>query len=247
VAIKGKGRSRNKQVARAPKRAPVPVPVPFVQRRWVQRTTFFILGVLVVSGFVWLMNGLRSKDAESQAADHAAAKRTAAQAYKSAVEEAIAPVAVINPGVAPAAFNEMGATLQQMGQGKTPDDAVDVFTNAAKDAKAAAAAITKYDVGTKVDDQGFQAIETVAFTDSSQQIVQAVELYQRAAEVGEAAAEATGPQAEQLTGIAQGLFDSAQTTLAKAWSSYLSALSAGGILEQPAGGGVIPELPGGGA
>ena len=59
MAIKGKGRSKSKPAARAPKRAPVPVPIPFTQRRWAQRTAFFILGVLVVSGFVWLMNGLR--------------------------------------------------------------------------------------------------------------------------------------------------------------------------------------------
>ena len=111
--------------------------------------------MLVVSGFVWLMNGLRTNDAESQATDVASSKRTAAQAYRSAVEDAVGTVAVVTPGVPPAAFAEMGDTLQQMKQGTPPDDAADVFATASKDAAAAAAAITKYDVGTKIDDKGF--------------------------------------------------------------------------------------------
>ena len=184
MAIKGKGRSKSKPAARAPKRAPVPVPVPFLQRRWVQRTAFFILGVLVVSGFVWLMNGLRKNDAASEATDVASSKRAAAQAYKSAVEDAVGTVAVVSPGVPPAAFADMGDTLQQMKQGTTPDAAADVFAKASKDAAAAAEAITKYNVGTKIDDKGFIATETIAFTDSSQQIVQSLRLYQHAAEVG---------------------------------------------------------------
>jgi hypothetical protein len=242
VAIKGKGRSKSKPAARAPKRAPVPVPTPFIQRRWVQRTAFFILGVLVVSGFVWLMNGLRKNDAESQATNVAASKRTAAQAYKSAVEDAVGTVAVVSPGVPPAAFAEMGTTLGQMKQGKTPDDAADVFATASKDAAAAAATITKYDVGSTIDDKGFIATETIAFTDSSQQIVQALQLYQHAADVGKVAAESSGPEAQQLTDVAQGLFDDAQTMMTQGWSSFLSALSAGGVVDPPANAG-IPGLP----
>lgn len=242
MAIKGKGRSKSKPAARAPKRAPVAVPIPFTQRRWVQRTAFFILGVLVVSGFVWLMNGLRKNDAESQATNVASSKRTAAQAYRSAVEDAVGTVAVVTPGVPPAAFAEMGDTLQQMKQGTPPDDAADVFATASKDAAAAAAAITKYDVGTKIDDKGFIATETIAFTDSSQQIVQALRLYQHAADVGKVAAESSGPEAQQLTDVAQGLFDDAQTMMTQGWSSFLSALSAGGIVDPPANAG-IPGLP----
>jgi hypothetical protein len=242
VAIKGKGRSKSKPAARAPKRAPVPVPTPFIQRRWVQRTAFFILGVLFVSGFVWLMNGLRKNDAESQATDVASSKRAAAQAYKSAVEDAVGTVAVVSPGVPPAAFADMGDTLQQMKQGTTPDDAADVFTKASEDAAAAAEAITKYNVGTKIDDKGFVATETIAFTDSSQQINQSLRLYQHAADVGTVAAEASGPEAEQLTAVAQGLFDDAQTMMTQGWSSFLSALSAGGIVDPPSNAGV-PGLP----
>ena len=172
----------------------------------------------------------------------ASSKRTAAQSYKSAVEDAVGTVAVVSPGVPPAAFAEMGDTLQQMKQGTTPDDAADVFATASKDAATAAAAITKYDVGTKIDDKGFVATETIAFTDSSQQIVQALRLYQHAADVGKVAAESSGPEAAQLTDVAQGLFDDAQTMMTQGWSSFLSALSAGGIVDPPANAG-IPGLP----
>ena len=123
-------------------------------------------------------------------------------------------------------------------------DAADVFATASKDAEAAAAAITKYDVGTKIDDKGFIAIETIAFTDSSQQIVQALRLYQHAADrSGKVVAESSGPEAEQLTDVAQGLFDDAQTMMTQGWSSFLSALSAGGIVEIPPANAGIPGLP----
>ena len=48
MAIKGKGRSKSKPAARAPSARRYRCPSPFTQRRWVQRTAFFILGVLVV-------------------------------------------------------------------------------------------------------------------------------------------------------------------------------------------------------
>ena len=102
------------------------------------------------------------------------------------MEDAVGTVAVVTPGVPPAAFAEMGDTLQQMKpRARRPMTPRDVFATASKDAAAAAAAITKYDVGTKIDDKGFVATETIAFTDSSQQIVQALVSISTRHEVGE--------------------------------------------------------------
>ena len=75
-----------------------------------------------------------------------------------------------------------------------------------------------------------------------QQIVQALRLYQHAADVGKVAAESSGPEAAQLTDVAQGLFDDAQTMMTQGWSSFLSALSAGGVVDPPENAG-IPGLP----
>ncbi len=83
MAIKSKKpRSKPKQVARAPRREPVAVPTPFLSRRWVQAVAVFVVGVFAMTFFVWLTNGLRSNDAEAEAAAEAATKRQAAMAYQ---------------------------------------------------------------------------------------------------------------------------------------------------------------------
>ena len=68
MAIKGKSRtkSRPKQVARAPRREPVVVKPPLFQRRWLQLTAAFILGVLAMSIVVWVSHGVHRQRAEGR-------------------------------------------------------------------------------------------------------------------------------------------------------------------------------------
>jgi hypothetical protein len=245
MTIKGKGRTKGRQVARAPRRAPVEVAPPLFQRRWIQVVAAFVLGVLVMTFFVWVTNGLRANDTEQQVADAASKRLAAAQSYKTAIEATMGGVGVVNPGVPPTVLPDMGTTLQTMAKGKSPKDAAKVFEQAKKSAGDAQDAIATYEVGTKIRDQGFNSLEATAFTSSSQELIQALQLYGKAAEVGRAAAGATGAEAERLAGVAQDLYETAQAQLAQAWTDYVTALRTGGIAEQPPG--PIPGLPGGGA
>ena len=185
MAIKSKKpRSKPKQVARAPRREPVAVPTPFLSRRWVQAVAVFVVGVFAMTFFVWLTNGLRSNDAEAEAAAEAATKRQAAIAYQTAVEDAFGTIGVINEGIVPAVFPEMLDTLQQMKDGATPKDAATVFQDAATGAKDATDAIVTFDVSGQIADQGFNVPEATLFTSSAQQLSLALLGFQRCAEGG---------------------------------------------------------------
>jgi hypothetical protein len=244
IKSKSKGRSKGKQVSRAPRRAPVAVPTPFLARRWVQVVGGFLVGLFAMSVFVWLMNGLRSNDAESSATGAAADKRTAATAYQTMVQGAFGSLGTLNPGLPPAPFPEMQQALTQMAQGKNPQGAEEVFGQAAKDAKTAAATVTGYNVSTTIADKGFDQLEAAAFTSSAEGLVLALQLYQQCADVARVAAARADAPSSDLTDVATGLCSSAQAQLNQAWTDYLAALRAGGVSEAPAG--LVPELPGGG-
>jgi len=232
MAIKGKKRTKPKQVARAPRREPVPVSPPLFQRRWIQVVAAFIVGIFAMTLFVWVTNGLRQEDADSQAADAAATKLTAARAYETAVESALGNVGTVTQGVPPTVFPDMGSALKAMTNGQTPPGAAATFDDAQKNAKKAQKTISSYDVGTKINGKGFTVLEVTAFTGSSQELVQALGLYGQAAEVGAAAADAGGDEAVRLAGVANDLYTSAQTGLNQGWSDYLTALGAGGVSQQ---------------
>ena len=243
MAIKSKKpRSKPKQVARAPRREPVAVPTPFLSRRWVQAVAVFIVGVFAMTFFVWLTNGLRSNDAEAEAAAEAATKRQAAIAYQTAVEDAFGTIGVINEGIVPAVFPDMLETLQQMKDGATPKDAATVFQDAATGAKDATDAIVTFDVSGQIADQGFNVPEATLFTSSAQQLSVALLGFQRCAEGGARAAEASGARSDDLLGLVQDLCDGAQAQLSQGWSDYQAAVAAGGIVPTPGSTGSIPGL-----
>jgi hypothetical protein len=231
MAIKGRKRTKPKQAPRAPRREPVPVSPPLFQRRWIQVVAAFIVGIFAMTLFVWVTNGLRQEDADAQAADTAATKQTAARAYQTAVESAIGGVGTVTQGLPPTVFADMGTALKAMSKGQAPKDASATFEDAQKNAKKAQEAISSYEVGTKINGKGFTVLEVTSFTGSSQELVQALQLYGKAAEVGAAAAEVGGDEGTRLAGVANDLSTSAQAELNQGWADYLTALRTGGIAE----------------
>jgi hypothetical protein len=246
VAIKGKRKSKQRAVPRAPRRDPVPVPVPFVRRRWVQVVAAFLLGVAAMTLFVVVTNAMRDAGAESDAAAQASERRAAATEYRAAVQSAFGQVGVVNPGVPPTVFVELDAALDRLSNGKAPADAAAALQAGAKDAAAAAESLAGFDVVGAVRDKGFEPLQVAAFTGSAARLGQALDLYGKAARVAGAALDTEGAAAERLTKVAVELRDSARSQLAESWNEYLAALRAGGLNEAPATGGLVPELPGGG-
>src|SRR6266581_2032706 len=131
MAIKGKARTRNrpKQVARAPRREPVEVKPPLFQRRWLQLTATFILGVLAMSVIVWVVTNLHRDHAQQEAADAASKRHAASLAWQGAVQQAFKPVGSSSQaGQAPVAFPAMTTALASMQKdGTVPEGADKVF------------------------------------------------------------------------------------------------------------------------
>jgi soluble cytochrome b562 len=249
MAIKGKSRakSRPKQVGRAPRREPVVVKPPLFRRRWLQLTATFILGVFAMSIAVWVWHGVSSDNAQKTAANVASAKRAAAQGWQTTVEGAFSTLGTTpQPGSPPTMFPDMAAALTAMEKGPVPKGAAATFAKASKSAATASTALTKYGVADKIRNQGFNAEEATAFTDSLSGLVGALDQYAKAAQAGSLALQATGARQHALVTFAQSLQASATSQLSDAWSNYEGALVAGGITESPLTSGATGTTPIGG-
>ena len=237
MAIKGKAkaRSRPKQVARAPRREPVEVKPPLFQRRWVQLSGVFVLGLLAMAVVVWVWSGLHREHQQREAANAASIKRAAAQRWETTVSDTLTRYVGTSsqPGLVPTAFPEMGAALTSMKKGSPPAGAAEVFSKAATNAQAAANALTKFGVVDTIRNKGFTAEQATAFADSSDELVAALNLYQQAAQTAGAAVKADGALRTELTALAQETQTRATAALQQAWSTYQDALSGGGIVQTP--------------
>ncbi len=247
MAIKGKSKKRNtpRPVARAPRREPVAVKPPVFQRRWVQVTGAFLLGMLAFMALIWFANGLRANREKDAAAADAANKLKAAQSWQSSVEGSVGRLGTSQQGLPPAVFPEMAAALTQMKKGTVPDGAATTFTTASEAAGKTAKKLTAFDLAGAISGQGFTEPEAASFTSSKDGLIGALELYQNAAQVGAQAVDATGAQQAALVKIASDLHAQADAQLQRAWTLYRAALAAGGDVSLP--NGPIPGLPGGGA
>ena len=191
MAIKGKRKPKSKPAARAPKRAPVQVAPPWPQRRWVQVTAAFLVGLLAMSLFVWITNGLRQNQAEADAAasasaqaDAAATKLKAATAWQTAAEGAFALVGTPNQGLPPTIFADLSAAIDTMtSKGTPPADAEQTFADAQANAKKALDQLTAFDLVGTIRNQGFDELQAASFTNSKERMIEGLQLYRQAAEV----------------------------------------------------------------
>ena len=202
-----------------------------------------MLGLFAATLMVWVTNGLRQNDTDAAIARDAANRRAAATAWQRQVETQVGTVGTVKPGALPQAFPAMNATLDTMKKGTIPPTASDTLKAASKDGAAAIKALTAFDLAGTIQDQGFDQGQALTFTDSKQRLISALTLYQRAADIGVLAADASGTQQGALTSAADSLRNDAQTELQQAWITYGEALAAGGInITVPPG--VIPGLGG---
>jgi hypothetical protein len=231
MAIKGKSKAKSKArpATRAPRREPVVVKPPLLQRRRVQVAGAFVLGIVAALLVVWVTNGLRQNRVDAQAADDASSRRVAATAWQRQVEAEMSTVGTVQQGLSPVVFPAMNAAIDAMKRGTVPPTAAETFRSASRDGAAAVKSLTDFDLAGTIGDQGFDVGQALAFTDSRDRLINALILYQRAAEVGALAAEETGAQQDALTKTADELRSNANTEFQQAWITYGEALVAGGI------------------
>lgn len=244
MAIKGKSKSRPKQVARAPRHEPVVVKPPLFARRWVQVTAAAVAGVLVMLFVVWVTNNIRQErrtNAANQAADQAgASKRTAGLAWQGAVEGAVSRLGTVNPSVVPNIFTTLNTEIDQMVQHGTVGKHADVVFRAGKEsAGKSVKALQNFDLSGTISNKGFDVAEAQYFTESRDRLVAAIQAYERAAEAALIATtlHGTPPFSDQVN-LADELRQDANAEFQSAWSTYQSALGAAGIAPKPPSTGI---------
>jgi hypothetical protein len=237
VAIKGKGKTKGRQPVRAPRREPVEVKPPFFLRRRVQIAIAFVAGLLLFMFAVWVTNGLRQDRADKQAKAQASKQRQAALAWQSTVEGEIGKIGTINPGATPTILPDVATTIASLQKGKVPAGAAKTLKQTQDDAQGAIDAIKKVPLADQIRDKGFTVGEVNYFLNSQTRLVEALDLYIRAASVAALAANATGDARTSLADEAAKIQATADQILQEGWSDYQQALYAGGIAQTPLGPG----------
>lgn len=233
MAIKSKGKTKARPASKGPRRGPVPVPKPFAQRRWVQLTAVFIAGLLAMMAVVWATNGLRRERASNQAATDLASRQQALSQWKAIVEPQITAVGELRGDIPPTVASDVTAALTALASGRHTTATAAALTASAKELRAAAKAIGTFDLATTITEKGFDLAASGALTASKAEIVEALHLYQQAAELAVLALSSPPHLRTQLAAHGKAVSDSAATLLQDGWIKYsstlrLSQLSAGG-------------------
>ena len=99
MAIKGKGRSKTRQVTRAPRQGYTPPPVPWYSRRWVQLTAALLTGIVAVALFAWVRGNLRSASRDRADRRQQAEMRTVMQRYQAGMDPILSQVGQPQPPI----------------------------------------------------------------------------------------------------------------------------------------------------
>jgi hypothetical protein len=245
MAIKGKGRTKSRPAARAPRPAPVVRKPPFFVRRWVQFVGGVLLGTGIVMVVVWATNGARSNDAdEARTADEATARRVV-QEWQATVDGVIAKIG--SPGSAPgsvAVFPALSASVETLATGDQDRTAQDTATTAVGLADEAAATLGGVDLPTLIRDNGLDLATTNYLLNSKARMLDGIDLYGQVAKTVKTAvttddpavAEASIAEATALLPIAKRIFDGG-------YADYTEARAKVGLL-QAAGLSGLPGLTG---
>lgn len=246
MAIKGKGRTKTKQVARAPRREPVPVKAPFFTRRWVQVLCGTLVGAAVVLLAVWVFHGLNKDRANSKLKAQAVTKLAAGTKWRVQVVTTTTKAGVGTPsqaGSAPTMFAELDAVTTSLKGGKSPKNAKDVVTRAVAASKTATTELQGFDMNKTVTGQGFSPGGAAAMGVSQELLVEALKLYNASALVTRQALAATGSESKTLARTAESIRQSADSLFATGWSNFQDALLSAGITTGGPNGIVAPPSP----
>lgn len=234
MAIKGKGKTRGRQPARAPRRAPVEVKKPLFLRRWVQISMAVIAGFLAMMLLVWVTNGLRQQRVNKKATTEASEQRAAAEKWKSTVEGALGTLGTISPVADPVLLSQIGSAITGLQKGDVPKDTAATLQTAQDQAKTAADPIDAYKLVDQIRDKGMSEGQVDWFLNSQRRIVQALELYRESAATAAIAIDATGAQRKAITARALDIKATADAILKDGWSDYQNALGSVGVVQTPA-------------
>ena len=245
MAIKSKGKTKQRSVARGPRHEPVPVPVPFFRRRWVQLVSMFIVGVLALSAVLWAWNGFQGYRADDRAAQELSSRQKALGQWKAVLEAQVTAVGQLQGNVPPIVASDVSSAVDDLAKGKKPSASAASLASSADELRNVAKAIEKFDLAGTISGQGFDATASTALTSSKTELEQAFTLYEQAARLAVLAMAADGKTASDLTASAKSLLDSAGKLLEAGWIKYSSTLSENGLAPGGTASGLGGGQPGG--
>lgn len=231
MTIKGKGRTRPRQVAKAPRREPVVVKPRLWRRTWVQLTGTFVLGILATVLVMVVVNRLRTEGDNSDQAAKSARKTTMLSGWQAAVDGAFGTVGNVNQNKPPDVLPDLVSTLKKLLSGTVPDGAAATLD---QEAGLAATAADQLE-GFKAPDEiraasAFDRFETLRILDAQDGFTLTLRLYARSAILAAAAARAEGVQIKSLADQAEELRKLASSTLESAYGGYEELLIQAGLI-----------------
>lgn len=230
MAIKGKGRTKGRPTARAPRREPVPVPVPFFRKRRVQVALAFIVGLGVATMVVWVTNGLREdRRAEDEASD-LAAQKTALETWRAKVDVQLGSVGVLQYPNPPLVAEQLATVLGQLVRGEETTVTVEQLQQDADALDAAAKELEGFDLSQLIRDaDAFEVTQTEWLLLSRSEMAKALDAYRQATLMAIDAMDAEPDQSAGLATAAKGVADIGTDLLQSAWRYHLNALRSSGI------------------
>jgi hypothetical protein len=251
MAIKGKGRTKSRPAARAPRPTPVVRRPPFFARRWVQVLAALLVGMGIVTTVVWATNGLRATDATAEKDADAANARRAVQEWQTTVDSTLAK-GVGSPGAGPGQITvlpSLTASVATLAKGDEDKKAGETAAAATTLVEDAVTTLGNVDLPKLIRDHpGIDVVLTNYLLNSKTRMVEGLQLYGRVAAQVEAAAEAEDPAVvAALIAAAEALLPIATRIFNEGYADYTESLSRAGLL-QPTPGGLSPGsvIPGGG-
>jgi hypothetical protein len=227
MAIKGKGKTKPKQPARAPRREPVPVKPPFAKRTWVKMTAAFIAGVFLLSMCWWVWENLDQDRNAKAFANAQAQQRQAISAWTAELQADLANVAQIQGGAVPQIATTIKPALDALQQGKPPQTTAKDMDTLAGQLGDAAKKLGTFQVSEAIKDHGFTADQAEGITAAQTELLGAIQAYHVAAQLTSLALSTPGQQDAVVAAASESL-DTAQQLLTSGWTKYANASNAAG-------------------
>jgi hypothetical protein len=240
MAIKGKGKTKPKQAARAPRREPVPVKPPFFQRGWVRALAAFLAGLAVMAVAWWAWENLDQQSNTKDAAAEQTLQRDAVSAWgKGNLEPTVTSVGQLQGGGSPQIATSVGTALEALKQGGDPGVTPEDLTSLADELDKAAGKLDRFELSDTIADHGFDKAQVDLITTVQSEVADGLRSFAVAARLTARAIE--DPRDEDLAAAAQEAFDTGEGLVQRGWNSYTNIAAQAGVPLQP-----LQGLPTGG-
>ena len=239
MAIKGKGRTKSRPPARAPRPAPVVRKPPFFLRRWVQVVGAMLAGAGIVLIAVWVTNGLRSDDAAKTRDANAASARQVVQEWQTTVEGVLSKGLGSSGGGAGQVviLPSLSASVTTLAKGDEDKKAGDTADTAVSLVEDGVTTLQGVDLPTIITEhEGVDLALTNYLLNSKARMIDGLQLYGRiAAQVKAAAAADDAAVAAALIEEANALLPIATQVFNEGYTDYTEALARVGLLQPSSG------------